>query len=152
VTSSVQTPLLWPPNNDLVNVGLAASATDNCTPNPTLAVQGIVSTEPDVGPGSDANFSPDAANIGLGTLRLRSERDDGGNGRIYLDVVKATDGSGNVGFGCTAVVVPADQSPSAVAAANAAGAAAQAFCNANKGAVPPGFVPVGVGPFIGPKQ
>jgi len=152
VTSSVQTPLLWPPNHELVNVGLAASATDNCTPNPTLAVQGIVSTEPDVGPGSDANFSPDAANIGLGTLRLRSERDDGGNGRIYLDVVKATDGSGNVGFGCTAVVVPADQSPSAVAAANAAGATAQAFCNANKGAVPPGFVPVGVGPVIGPKQ
>ena len=151
VTSSVAASMLWPPNHDLQNVGLAASATDNCTPNPVIAVKGIFSTEPDQGPDADSNFSPDAKNIGVRTLRLRSERPGSGQ-RVYLDVVQATDNAGNVGYSCTTVAVPQSQSAAQKASVQAAASAALAYCNANNGAVPPGYVPVGVGPIVGPKQ
>ena len=151
VTSSVATSLLWPPQHDLQNVGLAASATDNCTANPAIAAKGILSTEPDQGPDADANFSPDARNIGIGTLRLRSERPGSGQ-RIYLNVVQATDASGNVGYSCTTDVVPQSQSAADNASVQAAAAAGQAYCSANNGTAPPGFVSVGVGPVVGPKQ
>jgi hypothetical protein len=151
VTSSVATSLLWPPQHDLQNVGLAASATDNCTANPVIAVKGIFSTEPDQGPDADSDFSPDAKNIGVGTLRLRSERPGDGQ-RVYIDVVQATDGSGNVGYSCTTVAVPQSQSAAQIASVQAAAAAALAYCNSHNGAVPPGYVPVGAGPIVGPKQ
>jgi len=150
VTSTVATSLLWPPSHDLQNVGLAASVTDNC-PGASISVKGIFSNEPDLGPDADSNFSPDATNIGLGTLRLRSERPGSGQ-RIYLDVVQATDGSGNVSYSCTAVVVPGNQSAAGKAAVEAAAASALAYCNSHNGTVPPGYVPVGSGPLIGPKQ
>jgi hypothetical protein len=50
------------------------------------------------------------------------------------------------------VVVPHNLSAAAVAAVNAQAAAAVAFCDANAGAPPPGFVQIGIGPVIGPKQ
>lgn len=37
VTSSVATPMLWPPDHGMQHVGLAVSATDNCTLNPVIA-------------------------------------------------------------------------------------------------------------------
>jgi hypothetical protein len=151
VASSVATSQLWPPSHDLQNVGLAASATDNCTPNPVIAVKAIYSTEPDLGPDADSNFSPDAKNIGIGTLRLRSERPGGGQ-RIYLNVVQATDGSGNIAYSCTAVTVPQSQSAADQAAVQTQAAADVAFCNAHNGAVPAGYVQVGGGPVVGPKQ
>ena len=151
VASSVAASMLWPPNHDLQNVGLAASATDNCTPNPIIAVKGISSTEPDQGPAADSNFSPDAKDVGVGTLRLRSERPGDGQ-RVYLDVVQAIDNSGNVGYSCTTVAVPQSQSKAQIASVQAAAAAALAYCNANDGAVPSGYVPVGVGPVVGPNQ
>jgi hypothetical protein len=151
VTSSVATPMLWPPNHDMQNVGLAASATDNCTANPAIAVKGIFSTEPDQGPDADSNFSPDAKDIGVRTLRLRSERPGDGQ-RVYLDVVQATDNAGNVGYSCTTVVVPQSQSAAQIASVQAAASAALAYCNSHNGAVPPGYVPVGFGPIVGPKQ
>jgi hypothetical protein len=49
-------------------------------------------------------------------------------------------------------VVPHDQSAASIASVNAQAAAASAFCNANNGAPPAGFVQVGIGPVIGPKQ
>ena len=151
VVSSVTIATLWPPNHYLRNVGLAASATDNCTANPIIAVTGIFSTEPDQGPDADFNFSPDARDIGIATLRLRSERPGGGQ-RVYLDVVQATDASGNIGYRCTTVDVPQDRSAAQLASVQAAAAAASSYCNAHNGGVPVGYVPVGIGPILGPKQ
>jgi len=43
-------------------------------------------------------------------LRLRGERVDGGNGRVYLIVVSATDSGCAVAFGAVTVVVPKSNS------------------------------------------
>jgi hypothetical protein len=50
--------------------------------------------------------SPDAKDIAIGTLRLRAERVDTGNGRVYLVVVTATDPFGNASRACHTVVAP----------------------------------------------
>jgi len=151
VSCSVDTPLLWPPNHNLVNVGLTATAIDVCSgPLPvTVAVSGDEDDE--MGPGA-GNFSPDAKSLGSGTLRLRSERIGGSNGRVYLIVPKAIDGSGNAGFNCCTVVVPHSRSKASIASVNAQAATSRAFCQANGGAAPPGYFVIGDGPVIGPKQ
>jgi len=151
VTASLALASLWPPDHDLVNVGLAASIVDTCDPNPKPGVK-VYSNESDTAPTGDGNFSPDAKNTALNSLRLREERDGAGNGRVYLIVVTGTDASGNVGFDCGTVVVTHDQSADSIAAVTAAAAAAKTFCLAHKGAAPPGYVQVGTGPVIGPKQ
>lgn len=151
VSSSVSSTSLWPPNHNLINVGLAVTKTDNCSSN--LNVQVLVyGDEDDLGAGDDGNFSPDAKNIAPGTLRLRSERSGTANGRVYLIVVKVTDAAGNVGFNCSTVVVPTGQSQSEINNVNAQAAAARAFCLANNGAAPSGYFVVGDGPVVGPKQ
>jgi hypothetical protein len=150
VTSSVATASLWPPNHDLINVGLAATATDNCPGPIAISVQ-VFSDESEDAPG-DTHFSPDAKDIAPGTLRLRSERFGHSDGRVYLIVTTATDTSGNKGHSCATVVVPHDQSAASIASVNAQAAAASAFCQAHDGSVPPGFVMIGIGPVIGPKQ
>ncbi|MBI3910620.1 MAG: HYR domain-containing protein [Armatimonadetes bacterium] len=142
---------LWPPNHNLVNVGLSVTATDQCDLSPGVTVA-VFSDEDDDEPTGDGNHSPDAKNIAPGTLWLRAERKGNANGRVYLIVVKATDAAGNVAFDCCTVVVPLNRSAAAIASVNAQAAAAQAFCAANNGAAPPGFVPVGDGPILGPKQ
>jgi len=151
VKESLALTLLWPPNHDLVNVGLGASVKDICDPSPVTKVQ-VFGNEDDETATGDGNFSPDAKNIGLSTLRLREERKGDGLGRIYLIVVKATDASGNVGFDCGTAVVPHDQNADSIAWVSAQAATAKAFCLANQGKAPPGYFVIGDGPVIGPKQ
>jgi uncharacterized repeat protein (TIGR01451 family) len=151
VVCSVTTPLLWPPNHDLVNVGYTSTAVDICS-GPLPVSVGVAGDEDDeMGPG-DGNFSPDAKDLGSQTLRLRAERVGGSDGRVYLTVSSAVDGAGNVGFSCCTVAVPKSQSPAMIASVNAQAAAARAFCQANGGAAPAGYFVVGDGPVIGPKQ
>ncbi len=89
---AVATSSLWPPNHDLINVGLSGGGfSDNC-PGATRQVL-VYGDEDDETPTGDGNFSPDARNIGIGALRLRSERNGDGDGRVYLIVVMATDAS-----------------------------------------------------------
>jgi hypothetical protein len=151
VRCSVSESVLWPPNHNLINVGLAATATDNCPGALTIQVM-VFGDEDDEEQTGDGNHSPDAKDIALTTLRLRSERKGDGDGRVYLIVVKATDAAGNVGFCCSTVVVPHDQSEASLASVEAQAAAAQAFCQANAGMPPPGYFVIGDGPIIGPKQ
>src|SRR4029077_6649492 len=93
LTSSVAVSSLWPPKHDLVNVGLNATSTDNCG-SPVISVK-VFGNEDDEMDTGDGNFSPDAKNIAPLTLRLRSERQGRGDGRVYLIVVTATDGDAN---------------------------------------------------------
>ena len=141
ISISTSAAMLWPPNHDLIDVGLAFSATDNgCTGAATTSVA-VFSDEDDVTP-ADGNESPDAK----GMLLLRAERDARSDGRVYLIMVTSTDASSNTSRKCAAVVVPHSLSAADVAAVNAQAASAVAQCNAS------GFFVVGDGPVIGPKQ
>jgi FtsP/CotA-like multicopper oxidase with cupredoxin domain len=150
IASSVAVPMLWPPNHALINVGLSATATDNCPGAISLSVA-VFGDEDDELPVGDGNFSPDAKNIAIGTLRLRAERVGSGDGRVYLIVITATDAAGNTKTACHTVVVPKSPSQAHIASVNAQAAAAQAYCILH-GTPPPGFVVIGDGPVIGPKQ
>jgi hypothetical protein len=150
LTVSTTATALWPPNHQLENVGLTVVASDNGGGAPAIHVA-VFSNEDDLAPGS-GNFSPDAKNVAPGTLRLRSERSGSGNGRVYVIAVTATDGSSNASHACVAVVVPKSQSPAIQSAIAAQAAAAAQSCTTNNGAPPPGFVTVGDGPVVGPKQ
>jgi hypothetical protein len=108
----------------------------------------VFSDEDDRAPGGGESFSPDAKDVGPSTLRLRSERSGGGDGRVYLIAATAADSSGNVGKACCTVVVPHDQSVASETSADAQATAAAASCPAP----PSGYSVVGDGPMVGPKQ
>ena len=145
----VGVPLLYPPDHELVDVGFTASVSDNC---PASELQTIVySDEPDSShPGSGQLFSPDAADIEPGALRLRAERSGADPGRVYLIGVSLTDASGNSSDAASAVIVPRSNSDADITAASTmASAAVSDFLNLN-GNPPPGYVEVGVGDPSGP--
>ena len=71
---------------------------------------------------------------------------DGGNGRVYLIVVSATDSGCAVAFGAVTVVVPKSNSQNNQDAVTAAAAAAKAFADANNEAPPAGYFVIGDGP------
>ncbi len=150
LTSSVSTSSLWPANHNLVSVGLAATATGDCPGGQTITVQ-VFSDEDDVDALTIDDMSPDAKDIAVSTLRLRAERRDSGDGRVYLVVVRATDACGTT-FNSHTVVVSKSQSAAHIASVNAQAAAAKAFCDGNGGAPPAGYFVIGDGPVIGPKQ
>ncbi len=114
--------MLWPPNHDLVNVGLSVTASDNDGMVPTIAVA-VFSDEDDHLP-AGGGMSPDAKDIAPTTLRLRAEREGGGDGRVYIIRIIATDASNNQSVTYVTVVVPANQSKAAINSVNAQAAAA----------------------------
>ena len=120
VQCAVTTPILWPPNHQLVNVGLSVQVSD---PNATVTVQVFA---------NDDALPADAADLAPGQLRLRGERQGGGSGRVYLVVVQATDAAGDVAFSVCTVVVPHDQSADALAAVEEQAADAAAFYQASQ--------------------
>jgi hypothetical protein len=139
VSSAVAVTTMGPPfNHALINVGLSATASDNCSTVGPLQV--FVYSDEDDGTGP---HSPDATNIGIGTLKLRRERDGGSNGRVYLIVVKAMDSSGNTAVSVTTVTVPASNSAADQASVNAQAAAAASYASLNNGAPPAGYFVVG---------
>src|SRR5262249_59944046 len=112
----------------------------------------VFSDEDDEMQTGDGNFSPDAKNIAITSLRLRAERQGNSDGRVYLIIPESTDPSGNRGTSCCTVVVPHSHSQAALQSAQNQAAAAQAFCRAHDGMPPPGYFVVGDGALIGPKQ
>jgi len=150
VSAQVASSMLWPPNHDLVSVGLTATAQSACDGNPALSVR-VYSNEGDVAETGTGNFSPDASNVATGTLRLREERVATDTGRVYLIVATGNSHGGGSGHACATVVVPHDQSASSIATVNAMANAAANTCR-NTGQPPAGYVQVGIGPVIGPKQ
>jgi hypothetical protein len=136
VECTLETDFLWPPNHNLVSVGLQVTGIADATIT-------VYSDEDDVWPAS-AQFSPDAK-LDCKDLRLRSERGGPGDGRVYLIVVQGD-------HECVlTVVVPHDLSAASIASVFDQADAARDFFIAN-GTPPPGFFLVGDGPIIGPKQ
>jgi hypothetical protein len=139
-------------NSNLFNVGLSASATDVDGDAVTIQVA-VFGDEDDQTPTINTTVhSPDAKDIAPNTLRLRGERVEANDGRVYLIVVTASDGNGGVDRNYHTVVVPKNNKPANVNAVIAEGAAAEAFAEANGGTPPPGYFVIGDGPIIGPKQ
>jgi uncharacterized repeat protein (TIGR01451 family) len=139
-------------SHDLVNVGLMASATDGPCGPPTVTVQVFADEDDQTPTANNEVFSPDAKDLASGTLRLRAERVNSGDGRVYLIVVKATDEAGQTSFATFTAVVPKSNKANNVNAVLAQAAAAKAFADANLGAAPAGYFVIGDGPIIGPKQ
>jgi uncharacterized repeat protein (TIGR01451 family) len=154
VNASVGLSLLPQNDHNLVNVGLAATATDDACPAPTSFVVQVFGDEDDQTPtdSSGTVFSPDAKDIAVSTLRLRQERTDSGDGRVYLIVVKASDAAGGTGFATSIVVVPKSSSAANISSINAQAATSKAFADTHSGGPPPGYFIMGDGPVIGPKQ
>ena len=143
---------LWPPNHQLVNVGLGYTIERGTYPVASVIVT-TYSNESDLGEDGDDKFSPDAKDLSAGTLRLRSERPGQSDGRVYLVVITATDTAGNRDVCChITVTVPHDQSKASRELIAGMASSAAAYAESHDGSPPPGYVRVGDGPVIGPKQ
>jgi hypothetical protein len=152
ITASVANTCLWPPNHDLVNVGLSLAVSDNCTSPAQIAVDVKVTSDEAPDGRGDGNFSPDAVVTGTGANRiieLRSERVGGGDGRVYLIHITATDQSNNSSEKVLRVDVPANQSAHPVAAPCAIDSRPVAGGDAPDGGF---FATSPPAPIIGPKN
>ena len=151
LTSTIAMSSLSVTNSNLVNVGLTATATDNGGQPVTIQVA-VYGDEDDQTPTIDTTVhSPDAKDIAPATLRLRGERVEANDGRVYLIIVTATDNVGNFSRAYHTVVVPKNNKPANIEAVHAEAEVVKAYAEAN-GAAPPTFFVVGDGPIIGPKQ
>ena len=132
-------------------IGFQATATDGCDDQVAESlVTAVFSDEPEEATG-DGHHAPDAADLDA-EVRLRRERSGNGDGRVYLLVSQATDACGNTGFACSVAGVPHSGSKASLQWVQQQMSAAKAFCEANAGAAPPGFIAVGLAPAAGPKQ
>jgi hypothetical protein len=92
--------LLWPPNHKFVSIQISGIV--NPAPGAvTISVTSIFQDEPTAG-------GPDATGVGTGNPSVRSERDGGGDGRVYHIAFTATGSSGSC-TGSVTVGVPHDQ-------------------------------------------
>jgi tripartite motif-containing protein 71 len=108
-------PEIWPPNHEYRTFSVTdfvASVTDSC--NTSLDLSSVVISqvtsdelENSGGDGNTLNDIVIAANCK--SVQLRSERDGGGDGRVYTITFKVTDASGNVATATARVVVPHSQ-------------------------------------------
>jgi hypothetical protein len=144
ISSSLATSILLPHNNNLFNVGLSVSTDEPA--DITVRVFGDEDDETPSAPGEV--FSPDAKNIAPDTLRLRRERVDGGEGRVYLIVIKATDATGNTSRACQTAVVPKNQNQNNIDSVQVRAAAARIFCQSHNGQAPQGYFVIGGGPNL----
>jgi len=100
---------LWPPNTDMIGVTISYSVADNCTPSANVVCDLTVSSnEPPVPPG-DPHSSAEWTVIDAHHVRLRSDRNGDGGGRIYTVTISCTDSSGNTATKTVAVTVPHNQ-------------------------------------------
>jgi hypothetical protein len=139
-------------NSNLFNVGLVANATDQENESVTIQVAVFGDEDDETATLPGVVHSPDAKDIAPNTLRLRGERVEANDGRVYLIIVTATDSSGGVSRNYHTVVVPKNNKPASIAAVDAEAAAAASFAESNGGTPPPGYFVIGDGPVIGPKQ
>ncbi len=108
VTCTVAVPTLMHTTARLMtDVGFNFSATDGCGPVTTAIT--VTSDENTwaggTSPAPDAEILRDATGLFRG-VRLRAERSDAGDGRVYMIKVTATDACGNVGQSSCFVRVP----------------------------------------------
>lgn len=102
---------------------LVLSATDDCDGDvaASLQIEQITSDEPDDAPGgADGNTLNDTVVVDCTNLRLRAERNELGNGRVYGITLRARDSEGSAGRAVFAVRAPVESMGPAVEDAPAA--------------------------------
>jgi endo-1,4-beta-xylanase len=104
---SVDKPMLWPPNHNMVPITLSYSVSDNCDAGLKPIIT-ISSNEPVDGTG-DGDTSPDWEVIDARHILLRAERAGAGSGRIYTITVTVTDSAGSSSSSSVTVRVPHSQ-------------------------------------------
>jgi hypothetical protein len=141
VRCSTGAPVLPAAHPQLLPVRLEVTAADDLEPDVPVQVR-VFSDE-------DDGKSPDASDLAQATLRLRAERDPGGDGRVFVVVATAEDDAGHVGYGCCTATVPHDRSAASLASARTQASAAQDRCIAfaaratGRAGVPAGYFEVG---------
>ncbi len=99
---------LWPPNHKLHTISGEDCVRDACDGDLHVTFLSASSDEP-VNDKGDGNTEPDII-LDCDRVQLRSERQGGGNGRVYTLAWKAVDDAGNETEGECVVAVPHDQS------------------------------------------
>jgi len=99
---------LWPPNHKYKTISGDDCVTDACDEDVEVTFLTASSDEP-VNDNGDGNTEPDIV-FGCDGVKLRAERQGGGNGRVYKLTWLASDEAGNETDGECVVTVPHDQS------------------------------------------
>jgi serine protease len=110
---------LWPPNHKMAEIEATVTVTDVCDPNPIFLLVSIHSSEPanDKGDGNTDVDIEDASYLTDDTMfSLRSERQGGGDGRVYTIIYAGVDAHGNAAFDTAYVRVPHDRGGGAICA------------------------------------
>lgn len=100
--------VLWPPNHKLIPVQVLG-VTDPVHSPVSITITGVQQDEATGGLDQD-DTSPDAVIRGSIVL-LRAEREEHGDGRVYLISFRATDALGNVCTGTVSSTVPTSRKP-----------------------------------------
>ncbi len=105
-------PVLWPPNHEMVPVSLWLNYKEMPVKFSSVRIVSVTSNEPETGLWAD-DLGPDWEITSSKTLKLklRAERDDNGNGRVYTITVEGKDKKGNVYLCSTTVTVPKNAPP-----------------------------------------
>lgn len=99
--------LLWPPNHGFVPIRISG-VTSPDGGAVAISVTSIFQDEPVRGPGS-GNTAPDGKGVGTATASVRSEREGGGDGRVYHITFTASNAEGGACTGTVKVGVPKSQ-------------------------------------------
>lgn len=102
-TATADPSVLWPPNNQMVDVNVTLDVTDGSAV--TVELVSVTKDEPDWNP----RRGPDIVIIDDTTFQLRASRLGNGDGRVYTITYSATDACGNETIFTTEVTVPHDQ-------------------------------------------
>jgi len=105
---SVDKPVLWSPNHQMVDVAVNYNVADNCGSGTVATALSVASNEPINGTG-DGDTGPDWEVVNNRLVRLRNERAGNGTGRIYTITITATDATGNKTAKTVTVSVPKSQ-------------------------------------------
>ena len=105
ITISLGVENIWPPDNQLTDIGFKYEISDNCDPNPRVFIK-VTSDEPVVSSAnSDPDSGPDAKITEDGRILVRAKRSENGDGRVYVITVSSTDASGNTATSSASVKV-----------------------------------------------
>ena len=99
--------VLWPPNHQMVDVAVSATAAEACSGPAACRITGVSSNEPVEVTGGD-NLAPDWEVVGPLLLKLRAERAGSGGGRVYTVTITCLDVAGNSSMKDVLVTVPHD--------------------------------------------